>query len=70
VLLDWNLEEGTAEQELAMLKQLQIPVIIVTGDPEEVRRRDLGVPVLTKPLKLSTLAEQLQLVLQRSPAEG
>lgn len=70
VLLDWNLEEGTAEQELALLKQLQVPVIIVTGDPEEVREQELGVPVLTKPLKLSTLEEQLQLVLQRLPDEG
>jgi DNA-binding response OmpR family regulator len=70
VILDWNLGEHTAEQELAQLKLLQVPVIIVTGDPDEVRGRELGVPVLAKPLEISQLKEQLQLVLQRRTAES
>ncbi len=58
VLLDWNIGGETAIGAFDTLKDMGIPVIIVTGDPDSVSGIDC--PVLGKPFPVMALKKSIQ----------
>ena len=51
VLLDWYLGGESSTGALALLQELAVPVIVMTGDPESLP--DVHVPVMSKPLNVN-----------------
>ena len=58
VFLDWNLGEDTSMDSYLRLREKNIPVVIVTGDPESVDSRVER--ILGKPFSLDTLRALLK----------
>lgn len=59
VLIDWHLGDGNASRVIEQLKQLGIPVLIMTGDPSGAAAA-AGVPLIEKPFELEKLRLHLE----------
>ncbi len=58
VVLDWHFAGRPSEDLFRELQGRNLPVIVITGDPGAVNH--VGVPVLSKPVRLEELRHQLE----------
>lgn len=71
-LVDINLTDGpTGPDAAAWLAEKKIPSIFVTGQEQMARdHQDVSLGIVTKPVTVATLREQLDRVGERSPADS
>jgi len=63
VTSDGSLFSGTGASAVRRIRStLKVPVIFITGDPEQARHQFPGTPVLEKPFTVSQLVAAVELV--------
>ncbi len=70
VIMDYNLPDGRGELGPTLKQQRpQLPIVVLSGDPEAIRAAEFADLLLPKPQEPDTLMEELRRLLQKSGAE-